>query len=214
MTVMVLSIIGITLVATTNMVGAAVSVRSGIQPKIATIKATSKFTSRNPSIKIFTWPEQAGKIIELDTAATHLQITPMVQKGFRQGTHWAFRYVWSDSAPDVANIFSDAKNIAQKHFTTKSFVTSAISPQITLNQPQNADKFLTIYAFATNKDNTTGAPNFPHLIDYTAAVTFHVSKEIPQPTTEVETQKEVGSKPAPENDDWSQMETTVPGYKQ
>lgn len=222
LSVMVLSAIGIILITTNHFVDAQTASKPP-QPKITTIKSTHK-ASRGQTIKTFSWPAQAGKVVALESSVTHIQITPTIQRGLKQPTYWAFRYVWSDEQPNSKNILSDAKNIAATYFTDRSFVTRANSPLIAINAANNRGRYLTVYTFATNNDSVTAAPNFPLGIDYAAAITFRVSQEVEAPSAPEKKSDSTAPKPempvksspapAPENDDWSQMETTMPGYKQ
>lgn len=208
--VMVFSIIGITLVSTSFYVIAAPSAKLPAQPKIASIKILNK-TPGAQITRSLNWPAEAGKIIELDSAVSAIQLTPAVQKGYSARTYWAFRYVWSDSAPDIATLVDDGKSLAAQNFKANSFATRAISPLIPTNQKQNQGRYLTIYSFATNKDKTTVLAGYPFGIDYVAAVTYHVPGENTAEPTEIKT---VESQPVPVNDDWSQINDTKPGYRE
>lgn len=207
LTVMMLSAIGMTLIVTTHVVGAQTT--NTVQPKIASIKVLLK-TSANQKAQTLSWPRDAGKITELEPNVTQIQINPLLQQGYKQKTYWAFRYVWSDEAPTMESFMSDSKTIAERFFRATNFSTKATSPLLQINTAQNHNKYLTIYAFVTNKDKTVGAKNFPFGIDYVAAATYHVP----------ETTESLDNPPKQENfivqpvkDEWAQADTKA-GYQE
>lgn len=210
LSVMVLSIIGITLVVTTHFVDAQTTTKTVVQPKIASLKIISKISGTQKTTAL-SWPRDAGKITDLDPNTTQIQLNPALQKGYNQRTYWAFRYVWSDEAPTMASFMTDSKIIAERFFTAANFGTQALSPVVKINTEQNRNKYLTIYAFVTNKDRTSGARDFPLGIDYVAATTYH----IPEKSELVEAAKneEIIVAPKPIQDEWADVDTKA-GYQE
>jgi hypothetical protein len=204
--VMMLSAIGISLVITTHIVGAQTTTKTVVQPKVSSIKVVLK-SSDAQKTQILTWPRDAGKITELDPGVTQIQINPLLQQGYNQKTYWAFRYVWSDEAPTMESFMTDSKTIANRFFKSTSFGTKASSPMLQVNAMQNHNKYVTIYAFVTNKDREVGARNFPFGIDYVAAATYHVPEK--SITTTEPAQKE--NIIVPEKNEWADPKS---GYQE
>src|SRR3989338_2797285 len=205
-----LSLVGIALIATQQFVDAAAAAKTkpAAQPQIASFSIKYSGGEKRPA-KTVVWPREAGKVIALAGDVTGVQLTPSVQRGFKQKTYWALRYVWSDEQPQIARMMSEAKTIAGKHFSAKNFTTRVASPTFAIDADEQGGRFLTIYAFATNKDRVTAAKNFPLGIDYVAAVTFRVPDA--DADDNIAAEKAVKE---PSNDDWSQLEATLPGYKE
>ena len=210
--VMMLSAIGITLIITTHVVGAQTTSKPAAQPKIASMRVLLK-NSASQKIQTLSWPRDAGRVTELDPATTHIQLNPTLQKGVSQKTFWAFRYVWSDEAPSKESFMTDSKTIAERFFTAANFGTRALSPVIKIDAPQNQNKYLTIYAFVTNKDSIVGTKTFPFGIDYVASVTYHIPEKIssPEKTAEPKTESTTPA-PTPTNE-WADVDTK-PGYQE
>lgn len=204
--VMMLSAIGISLIITTHIVGAQTTTKSVVQPKISSIKATLK-SSDIQKTQILTWPRDAGKITELEPGVTQIQLNPLLQQGYNQKTYWAFRYVWSDEAPTMESFMTDSKTIAEHFFRTSSFGTKASSPILQVNATQNHNKYVTIYAFVTNKDKNIGAKDFPFSIDYVAAATYHV----PEKTTVIAEPAQQENIAVPIKNEWADPK---PGYQE
>lgn len=211
--VMIVALVGVAVVAASNFVSAAASVKQLAQPKIIALTATYRAAKKIPA-KSVVWPRDAGKIIPLPKNATSIQLTPSIQKGLKQKVYWSFRYVWSDEAPAGGTIIPESKTIAERYFTEKNFTTRASSMVIPVDPSKRAGSILTVYVFVTNKDKIA-AKNFPLGIDYVAAVSFSMpdanAATEEKPTAE---KKPNPAAPMPANDDWSQLESTLPGYKQ
>lgn len=210
LSVMVLSMIGITLVITTHFVDAQTTTKTVAQPKIASLKVISKISGTQKNVTL-SWPRDAGKITDLDPNTTQIQLNPALQKGYNQRTYWAFRYVWSDEAPTMASFMTDSKIIAERFFTAKNFAAQAMSPVIKINSDQNRNKYLTIYAFVTNKDKTSGARDFPFGIDYVAAATYHIPETSDRAETIVNEQAKTA--PSPVQNEWADVDTKA-GYQE
>ncbi len=209
LSVMILSAIGITLIITTHVVGAQTKSKPTVQPKITSIKALLK-NPKGQKTQTLYWPRDAGKITELDPSITQIQLSPALQKGYNQKRFWAFRYVWSDTAPSKESFMTDSKIIAERFFTAANFGTRALSPLLQINAAQNQNKYLTVYAFVTNKDGVVGAKTFPLGIDFVAAATYHVPEKkvmdeiVEKPKAEI---------PAPATNEWVDVDVK-PGYQE
>jgi len=163
-----------------------------VQPKIVKVDYTVKAKSTGPFTDALVWPKEAGTLIEIPSDAS-LNVIVNSQIAKNKKLRWAFVSVWSDTQPAINTMLPTAAAVAQKNLTKSKFSAYTKSPTYKTGA-KNIGKYLTVYSFVTNNDKITSAPNFPHLIDYTSAVTFFVVDAASYAEEEKPTTKEVVKK--------------------
>jgi len=171
-----------------------------IQPKIVKVDYTVKAKSTGPFTDTIVWPKEAGTLIEIPSDAS-LNVIVNSQIAKNKKLRWAFVPVWSDTEPPINAMLPTAAAIANKNLSKSKFSAYTKSPTYKATA-KNIGKYLTVYSFVTNNDKITSAPKFPHLIDYTSAVTFFVvdaaSYEDEKPAVKEVAKKEAEPKKEPE----------------
>ena len=160
-----------------------------IQPKIVKVDFSVTAKSTGAYTDGLVWPKEADTLIEVPSDAT-IVVSANSQIPKNSKLRWAFVPVWSDAEPSIKTLLPTAAGIANKQLSKTKFSTNTKSPKYTITD-KNIGKYLTVYCFVTNSDSITAAPKFPHLIDYTSAVTFSVVDQAIYNIEEIEDEEDL-----------------------